>query len=143
MTDFGIPSSFKGRVENFETPDWRPLERLAADDALVLGQFMWMHAVRLEDGRLVHAYKHFETRRYLHLAEDLTAFDCHGEDEHPYRTSTLGIALREVFCLCRELGHPDEAELVAGEALIERHSRYPSVPAASASGGHGARRQGP
>jgi hypothetical protein len=88
---------------------------------------MWMHAVRLEDDRIVHAYKHFETRRYLHLAEDLTAFDYHGEDEHPYRTSTLGIALREVFCLCRELGH----------------SRYPSVPAASASGGHGASRQGP
>ena len=31
--------------------------------------FMWMHAVVLEDGELVHAYKHVETRRYLHLRE--------------------------------------------------------------------------
>lgn len=28
---------------------------------------MWMHEEELEDGTRLHAYKHWETRRYLHL----------------------------------------------------------------------------
>lgn len=35
---------------------------------------MWMFDVELEDGRIVHAYKHYWTRGYLHLADDGTAF---------------------------------------------------------------------
>ena len=35
---------------------------------------MWMFEVELEDGRRVHAYKHWWTRRYLHLSLDGCAF---------------------------------------------------------------------
>jgi uncharacterized protein DUF4160 len=31
---------------------------------------MWMHAVTLKDGTRIHAYKHWHTRRYLHLSDD-------------------------------------------------------------------------
>jgi hypothetical protein len=31
---------------------------------------MWMFEVRLSDGTPLHAYKHIDTRRYLHLASD-------------------------------------------------------------------------
>lgn len=45
-------------------PDWGPLVELAPDQ---VGEFMWMFEVELENGNLLHAYKHWETRRYLHL----------------------------------------------------------------------------
>lgn len=127
MTEFEIPAAFAGEYVRCDEPDWEPLSRLAGGEALILDQFMWMGGVRLSDGRMVQAYKHFETRCYLHLADDLTPFEYRGGDSESYLTSTLGIALREVFCLCRELGRPEEAELRANEALIERHSRYPRV----------------
>ena len=31
------------------------------------GAFMWMFEVRLAGGRPLHAYKHIDTRRYVHL----------------------------------------------------------------------------
>jgi hypothetical protein len=49
-------------------PNWQPLLNLLA------GDFMWMFDVELEDGRCVHAYKHYWTRRYIHLADDGSAF---------------------------------------------------------------------
>jgi hypothetical protein len=48
----------------FDEPDWEPLERAVADD--LWGEFMWMYRVRAE-GHGIKAYKHRETRRYLHL----------------------------------------------------------------------------
>jgi len=44
-----------------DTPVWQPLLDLAPD------HFMWMFEVELEDGRKLHAYKHWWTRRYIHL----------------------------------------------------------------------------
>lgn len=55
------------RTEQRE-PEWQPLLNLLA------GPFMWMGSYELEDGRLVHAYKHSRTRQYLHLSEDCDAF---------------------------------------------------------------------
>jgi len=37
-------------------------------------EFMWMHEEELEDGTRLHAYKHWETRRYLHLDHGGRAF---------------------------------------------------------------------
>jgi len=115
MIENGAFPLFTGRETNAREPDWSPLERLTGGDDLILGQFMWMYCARLEDERVVHAYKHIETRRYLHLAGDLTAFEYRGDQDHEYASVPLGIALREVLCLCRELGHPEEAELRANE----------------------------
>jgi hypothetical protein len=54
-----------------DTPNWQPLLDLAPDD---VDDFMWMFEVELEDGTRLHAYKHWETRRYLHLGLDGRAF---------------------------------------------------------------------
>ena len=52
--------------------DWGPLERLvkatpAANRSVVAGDFMWMGAVELVDGRRLHLYKNTMTRRYVRL----------------------------------------------------------------------------
>ena len=125
MTDFDVPTNHAGAYLAWDDPDWAPLARLTEGDDLVLDQFMWMGAIRLDDDRLVHAYKHCDTRCYLHLGEDGTAFEYRGYSDLPYSPVPLGITLREVFCLCRELGRPEEAALRANEALIERHSVHP------------------
>jgi hypothetical protein len=50
-----------------DQPDWEPLER--AVPAHLWGEFMWMYRIRPE-GRGIEAYKHRQTRRYLHLDHD-------------------------------------------------------------------------
>jgi hypothetical protein len=55
----------RGRsTRNFDHPDWGPLIELAPEH---VEDFMWMFEVELENGVALHAYKHWETRRYLHL----------------------------------------------------------------------------
>lgn len=61
----------KGRVVNYKQPIWEPLITLAPE---VVHDFMWMHEVELEDGTRLHAYKHWETRQYLHLDHGGRAF---------------------------------------------------------------------
>jgi hypothetical protein len=62
----------KGELVQYETPNWDPL--MNAVGHRVIGDFMWMHEVKLTDGRAVHAYKHVDTRRYIHLDEEGNAF---------------------------------------------------------------------
>lgn len=54
-----------------ERPDWEPLRAIVAS---IVDDFMWMFEVELEDGRRLQAYKHYWTRRYLHLDDDGRAF---------------------------------------------------------------------
>jgi hypothetical protein len=53
-----------GDVVNFEEPVWEPLLGLAR---IYVDEFMWMHEVELENGVRLQAYKHYWTRRYIHL----------------------------------------------------------------------------
>ncbi|MFL5842252.1 MAG: hypothetical protein ACJ77Z_17530 [Thermoleophilaceae bacterium] len=62
----------KGQLVQYETPNWDPLMNTVGHR--VIGDFMWMHEVKLTDGRCVHAFKHVDTRRYIHLDEDGNAF---------------------------------------------------------------------
>lgn len=62
---------FRGRMTQYEKPVWEPLLYLLR---AYVDDFMWMHEVELEGGIRLHAYKHWETRRYLHLSEDSRAF---------------------------------------------------------------------
>ena len=64
--------AIEGVLEQYEEPDWEPLTALVGDD--IAGEFMWMHEVRLADGRRVHAYKNIVTRRYVHLSPNREAF---------------------------------------------------------------------
>ena len=61
-----------GEMVQYETPNWDPLMEVVGPR--VIGDFMWMHEVKLTDGRAVHAYKHIDTRRYIHLDEEGNAF---------------------------------------------------------------------
>ncbi len=47
-----------------EEPAWEPLLELAPED---IDDFMWMGEVELTDGGRVQMYKHYWTRRYIHL----------------------------------------------------------------------------
>lgn len=60
-------------MRHHDAPDWMALEALLGSDELC-AHFMWMHDVVLEDGTILHAYKHRWTRCYFHLADDGRAF---------------------------------------------------------------------
>ncbi len=57
----------------FDEPVWEPLLEVVGDE-LVDG-WMWMFTVELEDGTPLQAYKHRDTRCYLHLDPDGNAYD--------------------------------------------------------------------
>ena len=46
-----------GRMRHHDAPDWKALEALLGADELC-ARFMWMYDVVLEDGTILHAYKH-------------------------------------------------------------------------------------
>ena len=59
-------------VYDDEQLEWAPLEQAMRatrreDRDIMVGDFMWMGAVDLLDGRRLHLYKHTDTRRYLRL----------------------------------------------------------------------------
>src|SRR3954452_10893457 len=54
-----------GRMVQGDQPDWQALARVVDED--VMGEFMWMFEVRTEDRERIDAYKHVDTRGYLHL----------------------------------------------------------------------------
>lgn len=73
------PRKVRGELVQYETPNWDPLLELLAQ--YLVDDFMWMHEVELKNGTRLHAYKHRETRRYIHLSPDGRAFTfC--EDDH-------------------------------------------------------------
>jgi hypothetical protein len=100
--------TIRGSLLQFDKPEWKPLEYLIGCE--LSSWFMWMHAIRLDDGREVHAYKHVATRRYFHLALDGTAF-LYGGDW--YRPITGAAAIREAFNGWENLlPRPDDPETV-------------------------------
>src|SRR5690349_4117500 len=67
-----------GEMRQGSVPDWKPLEETFLSDD-ICDYFMWMFDVELEDGRIINAYKHYDTRRYIHLGSDLRAYWYVGE----------------------------------------------------------------
>lgn len=59
--------SIRGKLVQYEEPTWEPLLNLLGVERV--GHFMWMHELALDTGERVHAYKHIDTRRYIHLSE--------------------------------------------------------------------------
>jgi hypothetical protein len=57
----------KGEMVFRDEPVWEPLLGLAR---IYIDEFMWMYEVQLENGKRLQGYKHWWTRRYLHLDED-------------------------------------------------------------------------
>jgi hypothetical protein len=71
--------TIRGRSVQGETPNWEPLLDLTPDH---IGDFMWMFEVKLADGTPLHAYKHYWTRRYIHLTCDGRAFVWCGDERY-------------------------------------------------------------
>ena len=65
------PNRKRGRTLPVDVPEWEPLLNFAPDH---IGDFMWMDTVQLTDGTRLQVYKHYWTRRYLHLSEDGRTF---------------------------------------------------------------------
>ncbi len=86
---------YSGTTVGGALPVWEPL--IAIVKALT-GSFMWMYEVELDDGRVIHAYKHHDTRRYLHLdtQSNLWVYQ-HRQGRAMYRNGDLADALIEVF----------------------------------------------
>ena len=57
-----------GEMRHGGVPDWQPLLDLVGEETT--GWFMWMFDAELADGRILNAYKHVDTRRYLHIAPE-------------------------------------------------------------------------
>jgi hypothetical protein len=87
------PTVFDGDAIQGDDPDWGPL--LAALGEELVGDFMWMYGVELENGTEVQAYKHIDTRRYVHLDASGTAYAY--ESPGRYRVVPVADALTEVF----------------------------------------------
>lgn len=72
-----IESIVPGRWVAQEDPDWTGLEALLPLE--LCGPFMWMGGVVLADGTVLGEYKHFDTRRYLHLDESGATYGYRGD----------------------------------------------------------------
>lgn len=68
-----IGEEINGSLFQCERADWGPLRGVVGD--CLASQFMWMAEIELDDGIRIHAYKHIETRRYLHLDASGLAFE--------------------------------------------------------------------
>ena len=58
----------RGRRAPSHAPYWTPLEGVLPREDCT--NYMWMGEIELESGLHIHAYKHCDTRRYLHIGED-------------------------------------------------------------------------
>lgn len=99
MTDTNTTGApIPGAVQQFDHPNWEPLLGLVGDG--LASWFMWMTELQLADGTAVHAYKHRDTRRYLHIAEDGRCFayvapPLRSDEPDAYRPITRSEAIEE------------------------------------------------
>ncbi len=94
------PTAIPGAIYQWELPEWQPLMELVGDLAT---WFMWMGELRLDDGTRLHAYKHRETRRYIHVSPDGRTFQyvpparLEDDDDGAYRPISRTAAIEEGF----------------------------------------------
>jgi hypothetical protein len=94
---------------------WEPLERVAGME--LADAFMWMYEIDVAGGGHIQAYKHIDTRRYLHLDAEGHAYEYIAEQR--YRPLPLWYALHLVLHPWERLGaSPEELELA--RAAIDR-----------------------
>lgn len=118
---------FAGEMLTIGEPDWEPLERV-----LRLGvceRFMWMFAVKLSTGAVLQAYKHTDTRGYLHLDASGGAYTyCEADDR--YRSIELSSVVAAVLRPLWHLSYLPSGEAEMCWAEVERISRAESPESA-------------
>jgi hypothetical protein len=110
---------YTGKSEQGDRPEWRPL--LEAVGEQVTADFMWMFEVELSDGTPLQAYKHYDTRGYVHLAPDGEAFVF--EPPNSYRSFPLADVLAAVFAPLPGLAGVTGEQVTASWAVVERLRR--------------------
>jgi hypothetical protein len=95
-----------------EHANWDPLIALVGLE--VVGCFMWMHELELDDGTRVHAYKNIATRRYVCVGVDGRVYLERSPDR--YLEVTPLAALEDVFT--GWVDSPEDADAV--RALLAR-----------------------
>jgi hypothetical protein len=118
-----------GELAQYEVPEWEPLRAVAGDE--VIGNFMWMHEVRLRDGSPVHAYKHIDSRRYVHLGLDGQGY---AYVEERYRRVEARRLFMGIACDLAQLRPRDDIEVRAMWAVVDRLDRM-AERASAADGG--------
>ena len=125
---------YRGEMMQGETPEWQPLLDAVGEE--LTGDFMWMFEVRLLDGTPLQAYKHIDSRRYLHLAPDGAGVGARLEPSQPHRIHRMMCML---MCMRTNIDIDDEimreAQLLTGartkreavdlalRELVARHRR--------------------
>jgi len=114
-----------GRPTRSELPFWPPLIDLVGLE--LVDRFMWMLEILLEDDSMLHAYKHIETRRYLHLHEaGGRAFVCVGPDRYcevdPRTALEAVVADWELSLVGDEDAGPIRAALASARARADDHA---------------------
>jgi hypothetical protein len=108
---------YSGRGMQGDRPNWQPLLDAVGEE--VTGDFMWMFEVELSNGMSLQAYKHVDTRRYIHLAADGTAFVF--ESPNWYRRVPAAVVLAAVFApLDKGLYGVTDRQIEASWAAVER-----------------------
>jgi len=110
------PRKRKGEMSCPDEPFWEPLLGLVGFE--VTGDFMYMFQVEMRDGTKLHAYKHRDTRRYIHLTDRGEAW--YYEEPDWYRPCRSSSMLLAVFRNLRELGGVTERQVEASHKAYER-----------------------
>lgn len=100
-----------------DRPDWRPLIDLIGEP--LVGDFMWMFEVELSAGPRLHAYKHIDTRGYIHLSPKGLAL-AYIPSADRYRRVSAADALAEVFAPLPELAGVTAEQIDASTLAVER-----------------------
>lgn len=108
--------TWTGEIAQYESPNWAPLRDLVGEE--IVGDFMWMFEVALSDGSRLQAYKHIDTRRYIHLDSDAEAFAYVEPDR--YRRVAAADVLTEVFAALPGLYGVTDRQLEASRQVVER-----------------------
>ena len=112
----GRARTYSGKLLQGHDPDWRPLLKTVGEE--VAGDFMWMFEVELSTGKPVHAYKHIDTRCYVHLDHDGTAFAYVEPDR--YRAFPVAKVLAAVFAPMVGLAGVTDEQIRASWAAVDR-----------------------
>lgn len=122
----------EGETTDRREPVWEPLLGLAR---VYIDEFMWMFEVELDNGKRLQAYKHYWTRRYLHLDENGEAWFY--RDDGRYEQDTGEIV--DLFSLVVRWHYPGQHREESEEWLAERGERAeePGIPGYTPAHGEG------
>jgi hypothetical protein len=104
-----------GEMTQGDRPCWGPLERAVGLE--LAGGFMWMYEIETTSRGRLQAYKHIDTRRYLHLDDHGRAYEYIAEQR--YREIPLADAIALALASWHRLGASPE-ELRQAAAAVDR-----------------------